>query len=57
MSEISTGKLPKPIMRGLLNKQIKRNLFAVAISVLVAGSYMRFVFCAGRKKAYLEFYR
>ncbi|XP_074030645.1 cytochrome c oxidase subunit 6C-like [Leptinotarsa decemlineata] len=56
MSEV-TGKLPKPQMRSLLHSQIKRNLFWCGISVLIAGSYMRFVFGDGRKRVYAEFYK
>ncbi|CAH1116864.1 unnamed protein product [Phaedon cochleariae] len=56
MSEL-VGKIPKPQMRSLLHRQIKRNLLICGIGVAIAGSYMRFVYGDGQKRAYAEFYR
>lgn len=57
MSEVVTAKLAKPVMRGLLHKQIKKNLIAVGISVTLAGLYMKFVYGDGNKRAYVDFYK
>nr|CAH7743791.1 unnamed protein product [Callosobruchus chinensis] len=55
-TEVS-GKLPKPQLRSLLHSQIKRNLFFIGISVVIAGCYMKFVYGDNRKKAYADFFR
>ncbi|CAG9861288.1 unnamed protein product [Phyllotreta striolata] len=56
MSAEVAGKLPKPQMRGLLHRQIKRNLVIAGIACFIGGAYMRFVYGARNKKAYADFY-
>ncbi|RZC33261.1 COX6C domain containing protein [Asbolus verrucosus] len=56
MSE-EAGKIPKPLMRGMLHSQIKRNLIITGINCILAGCYMKFIFGNGRKAKYAEFYK
>lgn len=51
------AKLPKPQLRGLLNRQIRVNLILTGFSCLAAGLYMRFVYGDGQKRKYAEFYK
>ncbi|XP_018579698.1 cytochrome c oxidase subunit 6C-like [Anoplophora glabripennis] len=56
MSEVTT-KISKPNMRRLLYNQIKKNLIATGVSVLIAGVYMRFVFSDNNRRDYANFYK
>lgn len=51
------GRIPKPVLRGLHNATIKRNLaVAIALSV-VAGIVVKVFINDPRKKAYADFYK
>ncbi|KAJ8944952.1 hypothetical protein NQ318_013100 [Aromia moschata] len=56
MSEI-TAKVAKPQMRRLLHNQIRTNIIATGVSVLIAGLGMKFLFGDKNKSDYVNFYK
>lgn len=53
----SVARIAKPQLRGLLNSQIKKNIFIALALSIVGGIGMKVLVCDARKKRYAEFYR
>ncbi|CRK89743.1 CLUMA_CG003370, isoform A [Clunio marinus] len=51
------GRIPKPILRGLHNAQIKRNLVIAGVLVTVVTVAVKYLRNEPRKRDYAEFYK
>lgn len=54
--EVASG-IPKPVLRGLHNASIKRNLIVAGVLVVISGVAVKFLRNDPRKNDYAEFYK
>ncbi|PZC73249.1 cytochrome c oxidase subunit 6C [Helicoverpa armigera] len=57
MADKAVSTASKPMMRGLLNAQIKRNLIASLVFAAISGVAVKQLIGNPRKRKYAEFYR
>lgn len=57
MATETTGKIPKPLMRGLLRKQIGRNLVGAFFVTVSAALIFQFTVKNGHRSKYDNFYK
>ncbi|XP_017771568.1 PREDICTED: cytochrome c oxidase subunit 6C-1 [Nicrophorus vespilloides] len=53
----SVANVKKPVLRGLLHSQIKRNLGAAIVLSIVSGIALKYLVNEPRKAQYAEFYK
>ncbi|KXJ80714.1 cytochrome c oxidase subunit 6C [Aedes albopictus] len=56
MSEV-TSKIPKPVLRGLHNASIKRNLAVAGVLCVVSVAAFNFLYVQPKQQAYADFYK
>ncbi|XP_055544068.1 cytochrome c oxidase subunit 6C [Wyeomyia smithii] len=56
MSEV-TAKIPKPVLRGLHNASIKRNLIVAGVLCVISVVVTKYVYVEPKKQAYADFYK
>ncbi|XP_062551198.1 cytochrome c oxidase subunit 6C-1-like [Armigeres subalbatus] len=56
MSEV-TAKIPKPVLRGLHNTSIKRNLVVATVLSIVSGVAFNYLYVEPKRQAYADFYK
>ncbi|EAT38887.1 AAEL009257-PA [Aedes aegypti] len=56
MSEV-TSKIPKPVLRGLHNASIKRNLVVSGVLCVISVAAFNFLYVEPKKQAYADFYK
>jgi cytochrome c oxidase subunit 6c len=55
--EVATGSIPKPVLRGLHNATIKRNLIVAGVLVTIVTVAFKFLRNEPRKQDYANFYK
>ncbi|XP_065074646.1 cytochrome c oxidase subunit 6C-like [Ochlerotatus camptorhynchus] len=56
MSEV-TAKIPKPVLRGLHNASIKRNLVVSSVLCVISAIAFKLMYVDPKKQAYADFYK
>ncbi|XP_053695182.1 cytochrome c oxidase subunit 6C [Sabethes cyaneus] len=56
MSEV-TAKIPKPVLRGLHNATIKRNLIVAGVLCVISVVVTKYAYVEPKKQAYADFYK
>uniref|UniRef100_A0A1Q3FMI2 Putative mitochondrial cytochrome c oxidase subunit vic n=1 Tax=Culex tarsalis TaxID=7177 RepID=A0A1Q3FMI2_CULTA len=56
MSEVA-AKIPKPVLRGLHNASIKRNLIVSGVLCAISGIAFKLLYADPKKQAYADFHK
>ncbi|XP_055641380.1 cytochrome c oxidase subunit 6C-1 [Toxorhynchites rutilus septentrionalis] len=56
MSEVA-AKIPKPVLRGLHNASIKRNLMVSGVLCVISVIATKYLYVEPKKQAYADFYK